>query len=283
MVGVSNGARTMGGTNYVTLDGGVASFATRPSPEQRQPHDHGRDRRAVHRDGCATLGHQASNATYPRSSPQRPDRRRRQPPRNPGQNTKHPPVLNSSGHGGGQPLLTCLVARHRLICRCAAVMAVLHNSPRHGASSARGDARLIGCCHGEVACSRHSRSAGPVLVVARRAHGLLAKLSRRVVGAWLDSAPEQCCPLFRSICWRRPKSLEAWQLGLWMMVGVAIFLVGDRIVDRRFGDEGVGVDGHHRRLCGRWSARVDDLRDPTRSRHSVSVSFLGAVFVSNIP
>ena len=96
MVGVSNGARTMGANNYVTLDGGVASFAnSHRRPEQRQPHDHGHDRGTVqwHRlhdagatgDGRDLLVHRRNH----------PDRRRRQPRRNPGQDPEHPPVLTA--------------------------------------------------------------------------------------------------------------------------------------------------------------------------------------------
>jgi zinc transporter, ZIP family len=41
--------------------------------------------------------------------------------------------------------------------------------------------------------------------------------------------------------------IKPWQTGLWMMVGVAVFLVADQIVERRFGSEGGGGrDGHHR-------------------------------------
>jgi zinc transporter ZupT len=32
--------------------------------------------------------------------------------------------------------------------------------------------------------------------------------------------------------------IEPWQTGVWMMVGVAVFLVADRIVERRFGSAG---------------------------------------------
>src|SRR5215211_6150858 len=34
--------------------------------------------------------------------------------------------------------------------------------------------------------------------------------------------------------------LDDWQFALWMLIGVAVFLLGDRIVDRRFGSAGVG-------------------------------------------
>ena len=34
--------------------------------------------------------------------------------------------------------------------------------------------------------------------------------------------------------------LELWQFAVWMLVGVAIFLVADRMVESRFGQAGVG-------------------------------------------
>ena len=80
------------------------------------------------------------------------------------------------------------------------------------------------------------------------------------------------------------EGLDAWQLGLWMMVGVAIFLVGDTVVERRFGDEGVG---------GSMGIIVGSVVDggpesmifgiQLAAGIPVSISFLGAVFVSNIP
>ena len=34
--------------------------------------------------------------------------------------------------------------------------------------------------------------------------------------------------------------LSLWQFALWMLVGVAVFLVADRTVEKRFGEAGVG-------------------------------------------
>jgi ZIP family zinc transporter len=34
--------------------------------------------------------------------------------------------------------------------------------------------------------------------------------------------------------------IEPWQTGVWMLVGVAVFLVADQLVERRFGSEGMG-------------------------------------------
>jgi ZIP family zinc transporter len=36
------------------------------------------------------------------------------------------------------------------------------------------------------------------------------------------------------------EGLGSWELPLWMLVGVAVFLGGDAIVERRFGSEGAG-------------------------------------------
>ncbi len=65
MVGVSNGARTMGANNYVTLDGGVASFASSTVAVSNA------NRTITVTIGatcsgtaCAALGQQTTNATY---------------------------------------------------------------------------------------------------------------------------------------------------------------------------------------------------------------------------
>jgi hypothetical protein len=34
--------------------------------------------------------------------------------------------------------------------------------------------------------------------------------------------------------------IEPWQTGIWMMVGVAVFLIADQVVERRFGSAGAG-------------------------------------------
>jgi ZIP family zinc transporter len=78
--------------------------------------------------------------------------------------------------------------------------------------------------------------------------------------------------------------LERWQFGLWMLVGVAIFLVADRLVEKRFGEAGVGgamgivvgsiVDGVPESLI--FGIQVG-------TGFPISLSFLAAVFVSNIP
>jgi ZIP family zinc transporter len=69
-----------------------------------------------------------------------------------------------------------------------------------------------------------------------------------------------------------------------MLIGVAVFLAGDRLVERRFGDEGTGgamgivvgsvVDGVPESII--FGIQIG-------TGLAVSPSFLGAVFVSNIP
>jgi zinc transporter, ZIP family len=34
--------------------------------------------------------------------------------------------------------------------------------------------------------------------------------------------------------------LDSWQIAAWMLIGVAVFLVADRVVESRFGQAGVG-------------------------------------------
>lgn len=78
--------------------------------------------------------------------------------------------------------------------------------------------------------------------------------------------------------------LEAWQLALWMLVGVAIFWLGDWVVDKKFGTAGVGgamgivvgsvVDGVPESLI--FGIQIG-------TAFPISASFLAAVFISNIP
>ena len=78
--------------------------------------------------------------------------------------------------------------------------------------------------------------------------------------------------------------IEEWQTVLWMLIGVAIFLLGDWAVDKRFGTAGAGgamgivvgsvVDGVPE--SGIFGIQIGTGVD-------ISVGFLVAVFVSNIP
>jgi zinc transporter, ZIP family len=80
------------------------------------------------------------------------------------------------------------------------------------------------------------------------------------------------------------EDLAQWQFALWMLVGAAVFLLADRVVEKRFGEAGVGgamgivvgsvVDGVPESLI--FGIQVG-------TGLTVSVSFLAAVFVSNIP
>ena len=78
--------------------------------------------------------------------------------------------------------------------------------------------------------------------------------------------------------------LERWQFGLWMLVGVAVFLVADRAVESRFGEAGVG--GAMGIVVG---SVVDGVPESVifgiqiGTGFPISLSFLAAVFVSNIP
>ena len=78
--------------------------------------------------------------------------------------------------------------------------------------------------------------------------------------------------------------LDEWELVLWMLVGVAMFLVGDRIVERRFGSEGTG--GAMGIVVG---SVVDGVPESIifgvqlATGLPVSASFLAAVLISNIP
>lgn len=80
------------------------------------------------------------------------------------------------------------------------------------------------------------------------------------------------------------EELASWQLGIWMLVGVAVFLGGDYLVDRRFGSEGSG-----RSMGIVVGSVVDGVPESIifgiqiATGFPVSVSFLAAVFVSNIP
>ena len=80
------------------------------------------------------------------------------------------------------------------------------------------------------------------------------------------------------------EQLGNWQFGLWMLIGVAVFLVADIVVERRFGEAGVGgamgivvgsvVDGVPESLI--FGIQVG-------TAFPISASFLAAVFISNIP
>ena len=78
--------------------------------------------------------------------------------------------------------------------------------------------------------------------------------------------------------------LDQWELGLWMLIGVAVFLAGDALVDRKFGSEGTG--GAMGIVVG---SVVDGVPESVifgiqlATGLPVSASFLAAVIVSNVP
>lgn len=80
------------------------------------------------------------------------------------------------------------------------------------------------------------------------------------------------------------EALESWEFALWMLVGVGVFLAGDWLVERRFGDEGTG--GAMGIVVG---SVVDGVPESIifgiqiATGFPVSPSFLSAVFVSNVP
>ena len=78
--------------------------------------------------------------------------------------------------------------------------------------------------------------------------------------------------------------LDKWQFALWMLIGVAVFLVADGLVEKRFGAAGVG--GAMGIVVG---SVVDGVPESVifgiqvGTAFPISLSFLAAVFVSNIP
>jgi ZIP family zinc transporter len=80
------------------------------------------------------------------------------------------------------------------------------------------------------------------------------------------------------------EGLDEWELGLWMLIGVAVFLLGDRFVERRFGSEGTG--GAMGIVVG---SVVDGVPESIifgiqiATGLPVSASFLAAVLISNVP
>ena len=80
------------------------------------------------------------------------------------------------------------------------------------------------------------------------------------------------------------EQLHAWQMSLWMLIGLVVFLGGDWVVEKRFGSEGTG--GAMGIVVG---SVVDGVPESVifgiqiATGFPISASFLGAVFVSNIP
>jgi ZIP family zinc transporter len=75
-----------------------------------------------------------------------------------------------------------------------------------------------------------------------------------------------------------------WQTGLWMLVGVAVFLLADQFVERRFGSEGAG--GAMGIVVGSVVDGVPEsaiLGIQVGIGVTISLGFVAAVFISNIP
>ena len=75
--------------------------------------------------------------------------------------------------------------------------------------------------------------------------------------------------------------LDNWQLSLWMLIGVAVFLVGDRVVEKRFGASGTGaamgiVVGSV--VDGVPESAIFGIQVGTA--FPISLSFMAAVFIS---
>ncbi|HSD49241.1 MAG TPA: hypothetical protein VLE71_05355 [Actinomycetota bacterium] len=82
------------------------------------------------------------------------------------------------------------------------------------------------------------------------------------------------------------ETLDHWQLALWLLLGAAVFVVSDRIVEARFG----GGEGSGAAPLGIVVGSVVDgvpesaiFGIQIASGQAISLAFLGAVFVSNIP
>jgi zinc transporter, ZIP family len=78
--------------------------------------------------------------------------------------------------------------------------------------------------------------------------------------------------------------IESWQTGLWMIVGVAVFLLADQFVEKRFGSEGAG--GSMGIIVGSVVDGVPEsmiLGIQVGIGMTISLGFVAAVFISNIP
>jgi ZIP family zinc transporter len=78
--------------------------------------------------------------------------------------------------------------------------------------------------------------------------------------------------------------IAPWQTGVWMLVGVAVFLIADAFVDRRFGSQGAG--GAMGIVVGSVVDGVPEsmiLGIQVGAGITISLGFVAAVFISNIP
>jgi zinc transporter, ZIP family len=111
------------------------------------------------------------------------------------------------------------------------------------------------------------------VTVPRRVVGVLAGLG---AGAMLAAIAFDLVP--------EAEGLGRWELALWMLVGVAVFLAGDRFVEHRYGSQGTG--GAMGIVVG---SVVDGVPESVifgiqlAAGIPVSAAFLAAVLVSNVP
>ena len=112
----------------------------------------------------------------------------------------------------------------------------------------------------------------------------LFKVPRRAVGDLAGFGAGALIAAVAADLLPNAKLLEMWQVALWTMLGAGTFILGERYVDRKFGAEGSGgplgivvgaiVDGVPESIIfGVQMARGTEI----------SLAFLAAVFVSNIP
>jgi ZIP family zinc transporter len=107
---------------------------------------------------------------------------------------------------------------------------------------------------------------------------------RRVVGALAGFGAGALIAAVSFDLIAEAEQLATWEFALWMMLGVGVFLGGDWVVERRFGSEGAG--GSMGIVVG---SVVDGVPESAifgiqlATGLPLSLSFLGAVFVSNVP
>ncbi len=112
----------------------------------------------------------------------------------------------------------------------------------------------------------------------------LFKLPRRTVGNLSGFGAGALIAAIATDLLPTAEVLEMWQVALWTMLGAGVFILGERFVDRKFGADGAGgplgivvgsiVDGVPESIIfGVQMGRGTQ----------VSLAFLAAVFVSNIP
>jgi zinc transporter, ZIP family len=109
-------------------------------------------------------------------------------------------------------------------------------------------------------------------------------VSRRVIGALAGFGAGALIAAVSFDLIAEAEALPEWEFSLWMLVGVAVFVGGDWVVDRRFGSEGTGAS-----MGIVVGSVVDGVPESVifgiqlATGLPVSPSFLGAVFVSNAP